>query len=120
MNQGSRSPIDTAISKTWVKCHLWLLNSDYQLVHRSVLQSLHSRISTISHFDTHSSQSPKPRSVAPQTEQEPRWPPGWSVGKHTSSISVAEVGEPPDIAQAHGVAYTGEDELDLVPPVAPS
>lgn len=37
--------------------------------------------------------------------------------RHTSSISVAEVGKPPDVAQAHRVAHAGEDKLNLVPPV---
>lgn len=36
---------------------------------------------------------------------------------HTSSISVAEVGKPPDIAQAHSIAHAGEDKLNLVAPV---
>lgn len=35
----------------------------------------------------------------------------------TSSVPVAEVREPPDVAQAHGVAHAGEDKLDLVAPV---
>lgn len=35
----------------------------------------------------------------------------------TSSISVAEVGEPPDVTQAHSIAHTGEDKLNLVAPV---
>lgn len=42
------------------------------------------------------------------------------VGERTSSVPVAEVGEPPDVTQAHGVAHAGENKLDLVPPVAPS
>lgn len=40
-----------------------------------------------------------------------------SSTRHTSSISVAEVGKPPDIAQAHSIAHAGEDKLNLVAPV---
>lgn len=36
----------------------------------------------------------------------------------TSSTPVAEVREPPDVAQAHCVAHAREDKLDLVAPVA--
>lgn len=36
---------------------------------------------------------------------------------HTSSISVAEVRKPPDIAQAHSISHAGEDKLNLVSPV---
>ena len=35
----------------------------------------------------------------------------------TSSISVAQVREPPDIAQSHSVPDTGEDEVKLPRPV---
>lgn len=38
----------------------------------------------------------------------------------TSSIPVAEVGEPPDVTQPHSIAHTGEDKLNLVAPVPSS
>ena len=37
----------------------------------------------------------------------------------TSSILVAEVGEPPDVAQTHGIAHHGQNELQLVSPYRP-
>lgn len=37
--------------------------------------------------------------------------------KHTASISVAEIGKPPDVAQAHSITHAGEDKLNLVAPV---
>lgn len=37
----------------------------------------------------------------------------------TSSTLVAEVGEAPQVAEAHTVADAGEDELQLVGPVVP-
>ena len=37
----------------------------------------------------------------------------------TSSISEAEVGEPPDVAQADGVAHHGEEEVQLAAPLLP-
>lgn len=36
----------------------------------------------------------------------------------TSSILVAEVGKAPDVAQSDGVAQTGQEEIELVRPVA--
>ena len=36
-----------------------------------------------------------------------------------TSMFVAEVGEPPDISQSHGIAQTGEEEVTLIVP-APS
>ena len=36
----------------------------------------------------------------------------------TSSILEAEVGEPPDVAEAHGVGDAGEGEVPLAPPGA--
>ena len=36
-----------------------------------------------------------------------------------TSMLVAEVGEPPDIAESNGVAETGEEEVALVSPRAP-
>ena len=35
----------------------------------------------------------------------------------TSSVPVAEVGEPPHVAQPHSIAHEGEDELDLSSPL---
>lgn len=37
----------------------------------------------------------------------------------TSSIFVAEVGKPPDVSEAHGVADAAEDEVRLSRPLAP-
>ena len=37
----------------------------------------------------------------------------------TSSILVAEVREPPDVAEADDLPGDGQEELDLVVPVAP-
>ena len=39
--------------------------------------------------------------------------------KLTSTISVTQIRKPPDVAQAHGEAETGEEELDGVVPLAP-
>ena len=36
-----------------------------------------------------------------------------------TSMLIAEVGEPPDIAESNGVAETGEEEVALVSPRAP-
>ena len=36
-----------------------------------------------------------------------------------TSMFVAEVGEPPDIAESHRVAETGEEEVTLVVPAPP-
>lgn len=35
----------------------------------------------------------------------------------TSAVSVAEVGKPPDVAEAHSIAHAGEHKLNLVTPV---
>ncbi len=37
---------------------------------------------------------------------------------HTSSFPVAEIGESPDITEAHGVGHAGHDEVQLATPVA--
>ena len=37
----------------------------------------------------------------------------------TSSVLVAEVGEPPDVAEPHTDGDAGEEEVELVPPLAP-
>ena len=36
----------------------------------------------------------------------------------TSAVPVAEIGEPPDVAEPHGEAEAGEEELDGAVPVA--
>lgn len=38
----------------------------------------------------------------------------------TSSISVAEVGKPPNVTQTHSIAHAGEHKLNLVAPVPSS
>lgn len=57
-----------------------------------------------------------------QTLKEPKvslckWTSYLYIRNFTSSISVAEVGKPPDVAQAHSIAHAGEDKLNLVAPV---
>ena len=37
----------------------------------------------------------------------------------TSSVLVAEVGKPPDVAEADGDRDAGEEEVQLVPPLPP-
>ena len=41
-----------------------------------------------------------------------------TVGFLTASILVAEVGEPPHVAQAHGVSQQGHEEVKAAAPVA--
>ena len=43
---------------------------------------------------------------------------GQFVGFHTSTVLEAEVGEPPDVAEADGVAEAREEEVALIVPVA--
>ena len=42
------------------------------------------------------------------------------VRKLTSSIFVAEVGEPPDVAEPNGDGDAGEEEVEFVSPLAPA
>ena len=42
-----------------------------------------------------------------------------TVRKLTSSIFVAEVGEPPDVAEPDGDGYAREEEVEFVSPLAP-